>query len=97
MNTNLYDKYNNSRRESKIIQNNKNIKGENIKNNILYKTLTNKSILHNNKYNIKNKNKNDVINNNKKINDNKNKIMPSKDLKVELIAKKLLNVIDKKN
>ena len=80
MNTNLYDKYNNSRRESKIIQNNKNIKGENIRNNILYKTLTNKSILHNNKSNIKNKNKNDVINNKKKINDNKNKIMPSKDI-----------------
>ena len=80
MNTNLYDKYNNSRRESKIIQNNKNIKGENIRNNILYKTLTNKSILHNNKSNIKNKNKNGVINNKKKINDNKNKIMPSKDI-----------------
>lgn len=45
MNTNLYDKYNNSRRESKIIQNTRNNRGENIRNNIFYKTLTNKNII----------------------------------------------------
>lgn len=80
MKTNLYDKYNNNRRENKVMQNNKNTKGENIRNNILYRTITNKSILHNNKSNIKNKNKNGVINNKKKINENKGKRMPSKDL-----------------